>query len=297
MKHTVAVGIPFMASRYTKALELCLLSIQRYMPQVTEVYLQLDITNKTLLDSFDSEPITRIMPQIHIRRYERSRSGDYKQALIEWVLSQTQAEYAIIMHSDVFFWNYDVYDHLILPLVNDPGQMFCCWKTPITEYKSTFHKSAEAAKNFWVAPRVATWLFSLRTKAFQNPDLDSSVFWRGHYWIRKGILGEIPVDVSSFWSWFEPHNTEDIRSARKDCLIDIGTFFRMQWDLGTISGVCLGALENPSFSSFDFFYHKQGFVHIEQYDPERFNNQFYAKQMLIERTNLIENILRKEYGV
>lgn len=298
MKGTVAIGIPFMASQYTKALELCLLSIKRYLPQATEVFLQLDITNEPLRDSFQSDPILEILPQIRIRHYTRSRSGDYKQALIEWVLSETQAEYAIFLHSDVFFWKPGIYQLLIEPLVSDPEQMFCCWKTPFTEYYSTFHRSREEAKNFWVAPRVATWLFSLNVGAFRNSGIDLSLFWKGHYWIRGGTLGEIPVDRDSFLSWLETHGIDDtIRSGLKDCLIDIGTFFRMNWDQGILRGICLGALDNPSFSQMDFFYHKQGFVHIEQYDPERFNNQFYNRQALVERTKLIEDILLKEYGI
>lgn len=298
MKNTVAVGIPFMASQYTKALELCLLSIKRYLPQATEVFLQLDITNESLRHSFHPEPILEIMPQIQIRHYTRSRSGDYKQALIEWVLSKTQANYAIFMHSDVFFWKPSIYSLLIEPLFRQPEQMFCCWKTPFVEYYSTFHKSQKSAKNFWVAPRVATWLFSVNVGAFRDPNVDYSVLWKGHYWIRGGILGDIPVDSDAFLAWLETYGIDNmIRTGVKDCLIDIGTFFRMSWDQGTLRGISLGVLDNPNFSSINFYYHKEGFVHIEQYDPERFNDQFYRRQKLIERTELIEDILQREYGI
>lgn len=298
MNNTIAVGIPFMASQYTKALELCLLSIKRYLPEATEVFLQLDVTNESLRDSFHPEPILKILPQIRIRRYTRSRSGDYKQALIEWVLSETRAAYAIFMHSDVFFWKSGIYQLMIEPLISQTEQMFCCWKTSFVEYSSTFHKSRESAKNFWVAPRIATWLFSVNVGAFRDSGVDYSLLWKGHYWIRCGILSDIPVDADSFMVWLNTHCIDDtILSGRKDCLIDIGTFFRMKWDQGMLRGVCLGTLDNPSFSSMDFIYHKEGFVHIEQYDPERFNNQFYSQQTFVARTKLIEDILYKEYGV
>ena len=298
MNKTIAVGIPFMASRYTKALELCLLSVKRYLPQTTEVFLQLDVTNESLYDSFDPTPILRIMPQIRIRHYTRSRSGDYKQALIDWVLSESQSSYALFMHSDVFFWKRGVHQLMIEPLINHPEQMFCCWKTPFVEYSSTFHKSREAAKNFWVAPRVATWLFSVNISAFRDGGVNYSLFWKGHYWIRSGVLGEIPVDADMFMAWLETHNIDNtIRSGTKDCLIDIGTFFRMNWDQGSIRGICPGTLDNPSFSQMDFIYHKEGFVHIEQYDPERFNDQLYARSTFSARTERIKDVLRKEYGV
>ena len=50
---TVAVGIPFLASKYTSALELCLNSVKRYLPEVNEVFLQVDNSNEELTKEFD----------------------------------------------------------------------------------------------------------------------------------------------------------------------------------------------------------------------------------------------------
>ena len=297
MEKSIAVGIPFMASHHTKALELCLLSIKRYLPQATEVFLQLDVTNKELYETFRKEPLLNIVPDIRIRYYTRSRSGDYKQALIEWVVSEAESAYAIIMHSDVFFWKPDIYRILIEPLIARSGLMFCCWKTPFTEYHSTFHISPQSERRFWVAPRIATWLFSLNINECKICDPEFSLFWKGHYWIRKGIVGDIPVDRNRFMNWMENDGIDaEIASGERDCLIDIGTFFRMYWDEGKICGKCLGTLGNPSFTSMDFFYHREGFVHIEQYDPERFDDRFYKTDTLKERTALVEEVLQREYG-
>jgi len=67
----------------------------------------------------------------------------------------------------------------------------------------------------------------------------------------------------------------------------------MYWDEGLITGHCLGEMGNPDFASLELTCHPEGFVHIEQYDPERFDDHFYAKELMQKRTEQIEQILQK----
>lgn len=297
MDNSIAIGIPFLASKHTKALELCLLSIRKYIPNCKEVFLQLDITNKDLYDEFSMETILKINPNIIIKYYERTTSGDYKQALIDWLIAESTSTYAIILHSDVFFWKNSIEECLIKPLIDNPDTMICCWKTVLTQYESTFHKTQEQSKRFWVAPRIATWLFSLNINLCKQIDESFKVFWKGHYWITNGNIANIPVNKEIFIRWLkQQENFEIINKEGEKCLIDIGTFLRMYWDMGKVKGICLGELNNPSFKTLDLLYQPDGFVHIEQYDPERFDDQFYEKTLMDKRTKLIEKILKAEYN-
>ena len=53
----------------------------------------------------------------------------------------------------------------------------------------------------------------------------------------------------------------------------------------------MGEEINPSFDSLKLKYRKEGFVHIEQFDPERFNDIFYKKDLLTERENILDEII------
>ena len=295
--HRIVIGIPFLASRHTKALELSLYSIRRFLPQDLDVFLQVDVSNRELAAEFSEDKIRDIMRQINIRYYTHDRSGGHKQDLVNWILDEAKADYAVIMHSDVFFCNDRILSVLLQPLYENPLNVFSCWKTPFVEYRSTFHMTESSASHFWVLPRIASWLFALNLdRCREHREIIGSAF-NAHYWIRNGSRETLPAEPELFDRWFlKQDRTESIRSSEIDCLIDIGTFLRMYWDEGLITGHCLGEMGNPDFASLELTCHPAGFVHIEQYDPERFDDRFYAKELMQKRTEQIEQILQKMKG-
>ena len=141
----IAVGIPFMASIHTSALRLCLLSLYKYADFDFDVYLLVDCTNKQLAISFDENRLLSEFPKIHIRHHSRLKAGDYKQALIDWVVMSADCNYAIIMHSDVFLYKNGLMRLLIEPLIDDNDAVASFWLTPLVLYNSTFHAN-EAQK-------------------------------------------------------------------------------------------------------------------------------------------------------
>lgn len=85
VKKKIAIGIPFLASSHIKALQLALLSINKYIGDV-DVCILLDCSNKELSEQFNVIDVLKCYPSIKFKYYTaESGRGKYKQALIDWV--------------------------------------------------------------------------------------------------------------------------------------------------------------------------------------------------------------------
>lgn len=292
LKNKIAFGIPFKASGHTAALELCLCSIERFAVFPHEVFLQVDITNTELFKSFSERKLLEQFPFVKIKYYRRKRTGDYTQALVDWVIGQSDAAYAIFLHSDVFFYKIDIFNILLQPFIDDGGEAISCWEVPFTEYRSTFHISKE--KHFYVAPRLCSWLFAVNIKEYKVLDVNQDLLWVGGYNVVNGHISQFPADEVDFIMWLSSFERyREMIDSGLNCLIDIGSFAKYYCDKGNIKIYSLGTEANPDFASMKLKYKDEGFVHIEQYDPERFDDNFYSSELMQIRTMELDDVLKQ----
>ena len=288
IKKKIAIGIPFLASGHIKALQLALLSINKYIGNV-DVCILLDCSNEKLASEFNVIDILKFYPSIKFKYYVAdSGRGKYKQALIDWCCLEMNYEYVIIMHSDVFFYKYNILQTLIEPLIENNEYIATYWEMPLIEYKSTFH-IGNNEKRMIIAPRICTWLFALnvaRYREYMKSNINEREYapFYGHYHFDIN-------DNNQYIKWIKNNYNSDAIKNYDYIFFDIGTFFRYDLDKKIIKGCSLGEEINPSFDSLKLKYRKEGFVHIEQFDPERFNDIFYKKDLLKERENILDEII------
>lgn len=294
IKKKIAIGIPFLASSHIKALQLALLSIKKYIGDI-DVCILLDCSNCDLASEFNVIDVLKSYLSIRFKYYTASSGrGKYKQALIDWCCLEMNYEYVIIMHSDVFFYKNNILQTLIEPLIDNDKYIATYWEMPLTEYKSTFHIENNE-KKMLIAPRICTWLFALNVKRYKeyiNSDKINREYapFYGHYHFN------INDDNNQYIRWIKETYSNDVLKKYDYIFFDIGTFFRYDLDKNTIKGNSLGEEINPSFDSLKLKYRKEGFVHIEQFDPERFNDIFYKKNLLKERENILDEIITSLLG-
>lgn len=291
-KEKIAFGIPFKASKFIQALQLSLYSIQRFASEYDyTIYLLADITNQQLASDFPEATLRQQFPHIIIKHYIRSRIGDYTQALTDWVISESDAEYAIFLHSDVYFTDSSVLAQLLLPLKRNYD--ISGWQVSFCRYESTFQISETNRKQFYIAPRICTWLFAVNCTKYLAMGEITKAFWLGNFNVRFLKTEPFPdvVDQNDFVKWLSADSmfTEMIESGLT-CLIDIGTFAKYFSEKGDINFFCLGKQSNPNFDSLDIKDYHQGFIHIEQFDPERFDDKFYSSELLKLRADIINDI-------
>lgn len=288
VKKKIAIGIPFLASSHIKALQLALLSINKYIGDV-DVCILLDCSNKELSEQFNVIDVLKCYPSIKFKYYTaESGRGKYKQALIDWCCLEMNYEYVIIMHSDVFFYKNNILETLIEPLIKNNEYIATYWEMPLSEYKSTFH-IGNNEKRMIIAPRICTWLFALnvaRYREYINSNMDEREYapFHGHYHFDIN-------EENKYIKWIRDNYNSQVIEKYEYIFFDIGTFFRYDLDKKYIKGFSLGEEINPSFDSLKLKYRKEGFVHIEQFDPERFNDIFYKKDLLTERENILDEIM------
>lgn len=290
----VAYAIPFLASKHTEALILCIKSLAKYSPFPYELFIQIDDTNKELIKEFDESELREVCPEAKIRYRTRTRSGDYKQALTDWVTQETSAGYVIVLHSDVVLYKSDAVSSLVDALSTDCSALAATWKIQFSEYISTYHISEEKKKHFYVAPRMCTWLFALNTENYRSARLAYDHLLLGHYWIRNGILQEVPVPQGRFLAWLKSFDEYDTFVASGlPCLVDIGTFARFYADAGDLKVVYLGYEHNPGLHSLEPSFADAGYIHLEQYDPERFNESLYSAELMEFRARTVAMLMEK----
>lgn len=290
----IAFGIPFKASEYTTALELCLHSIQKFVDCEYDVFLQIDITNEKLSERFLKKQIQEMFPYIKTCYYKRKRTGDYTQALVDWVMSESDADYMIFLHSDIFFNSDTAFENLLLPFKQDSSIAISGWEVPFSKYQSTYHINDNVKKSFYIAPRLCTWLYAINATAYRELQCSKNSLWLGNFHVFNLQNEPFPKDIEQkqFIKWisqFEEY--KELECNGKTCLIDIGTFAKYYIDQKQISFYSLGEMSNPDFNSMDLKYDPFGFVHIEQYDPERFDNVFYKSDLLTKRTDELKALL------
>ena len=291
-KEKIAFGIPFKASKFTQALQLCLYSIQKFASEYDyTIYLLADVTNVELASDFPEGTLKQQFPHIIIKHYKRSRIGDYTQALADWVIFETDAKYAIFLHSDVYFTDCLVLTQLLQPLKQNHD--ISGWEVPFCRYESTFHLSENNQKRFYIAPRICTWLFAVNCTNYRSIGEITQVFWLGNYHVQFLKTQPFPtvIDQNDFLKWLSSDSVfTEMKKSGLTCLIDIGTFARYFSEKGCIKFFCLGKQSNPNFDSMEIKDYYQGFIHIEQFDPERFDDKFYSSEFLKLRVDIVRNI-------
>lgn len=289
MGNEICFGIPFKASSYTKALELAIKTINKFYSD-SDIYLLVDSRNNELAVEFDKEKLLHMSDKIIIKKYPVMRRGDHKQVLVDWILEESNADIAIIMHSDVFFYKKEIIDILVDNLKRNSEAAFVCWNTPFVFYNSTFHIEEKAKRAFGVAPRISSWLFAICIPRYRELE-NSENLLRGHYWINNGGKCEIPIAENDlFWQWLY-NEIPQSNNSDYEIILDIGTFLRYEYEKNKNIGICLGEKGNPNFDTIEMCYQPEGYVHIEQYDPERFNDILYSKDLLEQRTIAISKLL------
>ena len=240
---------------------------------------------------FNEQKFLSKFPDVIIREYKRKRVGDYTQALVDWVVNDSNADYIIILHSDVFFYNSTAFECLLTPLIKDSTLVLSGWEVPFSEYSSTFHISENTKKNFFVAPRICTWLMAINSYSYKTIKIPKESLWLGNFHISNIQNEPFPKDINlkDFMSWFLECNIMD--DMHKTCLLDIGTFAKYYVDKDLIRFFSLGNVPNPDFKTMELDYNSYGYVHIEQYDPERFNDLFYKSSLLELRSRKIKEII------
>lgn len=288
----VAIGIPFRASNKIDSLILCLASLKKYVKFEYDLFLLVDYTNDNIEQNFSIKNILELNNEIRIKYYKTTRGGLYKQALIDWI-SDENYDYFFIMHADIFLYKENVLEKMISDLRNTDS-MIVSWKTDLLEYKSTYHIKEETKKCMMIAPRICTWLFCVNNKIYKNYIKENKLeypLFAGHYWFNLN-------EDNEYINWIKEQTNYDlIKKNYTKCFFDIGTFFRFLVENSDIKMISYGLEQNPSFSKMDLCYREFGFVHIEQYDPTRFNDEFYKCDLLEERSKIIKELLKKEYNI
>ena len=85
--------------------------------------------------------------------------------------------------------------------------------------------------------------------------------------------------------------------SKEKAIIDHGGIVRYYLAVGEVSGAVLGTDKNPSFDSMKLYYNPNGYVHIEQTDPNRYNDTLYTRELLCVRMKEIRELLKAEYMI
>lgn len=294
----ISFAIPFLASKYTKAFELCIKSIIKYCPYEFDFYIQIDKSDDNLAKNLNLDNITKLFPKITIKEIIHKSSGSYKNELIQWVTRNSNSDIVIVLHSDVIFFCDTAFKKIVEPLVTDKTKIASYWKIPFVEYCSTFHNDITKKKNFFVAPRVSSWIFGLNRKVFLNQIEDNKKFeecFNGHFWIKNGDCNLVSAD---YLNWLtKQQNYSEYYKSNLNCLIDIGCIFLYLIDKYSLSATEIGVETNPSMSSLKFKLRTEGYIHVEQYDPQRFDGSLYENDLFELRTKMLETIESKDFSI
>lgn len=295
---SIAVGIPFFASRHIEPLILCVESIKKYSNLDINFFLLLNCSDPSQYKDFCFPDVLKHVGEIHIKHY----CGDdnmYKQVLIDWITDcKLPYEYMFIFHSDVFLYRYGVLEKM-LDALKRTDSMISCWDVPAQLYKSTFHISEEERQEFLVGPRVSSWLMCIEVGKYRE--------FRNGCNLGKQLFLGYKIDNQEFSNqdefheiceWFCEQTPNCLRHylQKKQAIIDHGGILRYYISKGTVCAAFLGKDINPSLSSMDMFYNPYGYVHIGQTDPNRYNDKLYSAKLLEVRMNKVVDLLKNEYN-
>lgn len=290
----IAVGIPFKASYNISAFTLCLKSMKRYCKLNYDLFILLDCSDG---DDFPYAYILKLAESMNVKYYIRPKLGELKQAITDWVTQEVGGyDYVYFMHSDVFFFKENVLENLLEPLLNHE-YIASYWETPLTVYKSTFHINRGAKKEFMVAPRCSSWCMCVDLKVYEDfiskNEVDYKLFSGHHYF----LFNDSGLQKYHDWIKGQPNYEEENGDNRYEgYFIDPTTFMKYYIDAGKLKGYSFGFEPNPSFNNMDFYYRESGFVHIEQFTDDRFNDQFYSKNLFELRDQKVIEVLETQYG-
>jgi len=289
----IAFGIPFRISKYVSALSLCLNSIKRYAEFEYEVFIFLDSSRE---EDFNEQQFDYLELNISFLKKSNKR-GYHKQTLINWIASdRCDIDYLIILHSDVFFYKSDIFPFLIEPLLKNNDAVASYWEVPFCLYSSTFHINEDVKKSMYVAPRVSSWCMCLNLIVYRNFIVSNP--------LEYGLFEAIHDEQFSFYDRSKCAYNDWIKlQPEYQCLLekpssyfmDVSSFLKFQIDSGNIRGYSLGRDGNPSFRSCAIEYRPHGYVHLEQFTPDRYNDIFYQKKLFDDRDAQIKKILFENY--
>ncbi|WP_236993908.1 hypothetical protein [Methanomassiliicoccus luminyensis] len=284
-----AIAMPFLASRHTQALELCMKSILRYGPESMDIFISVDAKG-SVSDIFPKERIQSISDRINIIPLD---DKNYKQALLNYMAS-LDYDYTYVIHSDVFFTGNKALNKLLKALVDKSDAVLSYYDVPLCIHESTYHMSGESKRKYVLSPRVSTWIMCFNV---------------GNYRKIKKKYG-MKIDFVRVWmnlndDYFEEYN-QWMRSQKEfdliyssfpfdEYMVDIGGLIKYQIDTGNVNGVSVGSESNPDFNSMNLNKRSDEYVHIEQFDPSRYNDRLYSKGLLDTRANQIKDYMKRNY--
>jgi hypothetical protein len=289
----IAFGIPFRVSVFDTALSLCLNSIMRYASFEFEVFILLDISRE---ENFDFPKLYKINNKINYKTIKCKR-GLHKQHLVEWISQhRPDIDFLFILHSDVFFYKFGVFEHLLTPLLTS-NHIVSYWDVPCTLYQSTFHLNDSVKKNILIAPRCSSWFMCINMKNYihltNSCDFEYGLFEAVH----ENKFSFFDNSKRKYHNWIRStYEFSKLETKPFEYFMDVSSFLKFQIDTGRVSGFSLGIESNPSFCSMELNYRPIGYVHIEQFSPDRYDNSFYSRELFLQRNEQIQRILNNEYG-
>lgn len=289
----IAIGIPFYASSHIEPLQLCLCSLKKYVNFPFELFVLINCSDAACREEFAISKILSIVGEMRVKYYFGD-DNSYKQTLIDWIADvKDPFQVMFVLHSDVFLYRPYTLENMLAHML-DKRALIAYWDVPLQVFRSTYHLSEDAKKEFIVSPRVSSWIMCIDVEQYRRFRARCPL---GNY-LFKGIAlrGDIK-DAADIWNWYESICPDSIKwyFAANKAIIDHGGVMRYFIEIGEIKGASLGIDKNPNFDSMNLFYHPGGYVHIGQMDPSRYNDIFYTKALLAKRTELIAQILKDEY--
>lgn len=289
----IAIGIPHLVSAHDSALRLCLLSLERYAGFEYDVFLLLDEHEPEMAREFDLERILRRHPRIRTKRYKSRDNGHCKQAIVNWVMEHEEYDAAFFLHTDVFLYR-DGLLPAMLRTVTEGGNLACFWTVPLCEVHRHFAREELMRQTVLVAPRFSTWLFCLDCARYRELAKRFSFtqgLFRGH---QARSLKEHRHPLVK-WLRSQPE-FPIIGEGYEYIFCDIGTYFRYVTEKLGIPCHSMGITKHPDFSSMELERHPDGYVHIEQFTPVRFRQE-YTPELFAKRERMVLDVLAEEYGV
>lgn len=286
----VVIGIPVLVNEHTEALELCLASIREKSEFEVEICILLH-WDDSFSSNIDILPLLKRYSPLKIYLYHEKQNHRFKQELIDNIRRDYKDfDYMIIMHSDVFLWRKGAITDLLKPYEND-NYIATFHSVPLHLYRSTFHINEQ--KKLLIAPRISSWFFSI------NIPILNSMLEQNQEIIKYPLfIGGIKFatdEPNEFVNWAKQNEKYmEYTNEINIILFDVGCFFLYYIQKLGIPYYSFGMDSNPDFKSMELFYREDGIVHLEQFDPRRFNDQFYSKDVFQERIKLVKEIL-KEY--
>ena len=290
----VAFGITFKSTKYISALLLCLNSIKRFSNFKYEIFIQVHLPDDKTV--FDEKSISQTEDNINFHYYKGSPLL-YKQSLIDWVLrikNQKKLDYLVTLHSDVFLYNKTAVKNLLTPFKNEKYAI-SYYDVPLTWYESTFHIDERAKKSLLIPPRCSEWFMAINLNKYDRFIKTNKLIYAPFI---KDKFYFIDPEKTEYHEWVKKQpGFKNLKKWKPFYLMDIGTFLKYYLDKKLFKGFSLGVLSNPNFNRIEFDYNGYGFVHIEQFDPDRFNNTIYKEDLLVERDKMVSDILSREYNI